>query len=98
MPVTYGTAPAVLDDRMDRRRQLLWSGVLQSARGPMQCIVIDISRGGARVSVGAASVVALGQAVTLLVLGMGLFRGTVVWAEDGSIGIRFADVGSASAA
>lgn len=98
MPVTYGTAPAVLDDRRASRRQLLWSGVLQSARGPVQCLVIDISRGGARLSVGAAAAIALGQAVTLLVSGMGLFRGTVVWTEPGTVGISFADAKNAGAA
>lgn len=96
MPTSYGTAP-VLDDREERRRQILWSGVLQSARGPVQCLVTDISSGGARLSVGAAAV-ALGQAVTLLVAGMGLFRGTVVWAESGSVGVRFADAGRVNAA
>jgi predicted phosphoribosyltransferase len=51
------------DDREERRRQLLWSGILQTARGPVQCIVIDISRGGARLT--AAAAVKIGQAVSL---------------------------------
>ena len=87
---------AALDDREDRRRQLLWSGILQTARGPVQCIVVDISRGGARITAGAA--VKVGQAVTLLVTGMGMFRGTVVWAEPGTIGVKFAEETNASAA
>jgi hypothetical protein len=28
--------------------------------------------------------------VTLVVTGLGLFRGTVIWSEAGNIGIRFA--------
>jgi hypothetical protein len=89
MPVTYGTAPAVLDDRADRRRQILWSGVLQSPRGPIHCLVTDISRGGARLSVSAETGLKPGQAVTLMVTGMGHFRGTIAWTESGAIGIRF---------
>ena len=75
------------DERQDRRRQLLWSGVLQTARGPAQCTVIDISQGGARISVAAA--VERGQAVTLVVTGLGMFRGTVVWTDGANIGIEF---------
>ncbi len=85
------------DDREDRRRQLLWSGILhETARGPVQCIVIDISRGGARLS--AAAAVKVGQAVTLLVAGMGMYRGTVVWSEAGTIGLQFIEEKSATAA
>ena len=96
MSGTNGNAMEVLDDREDRRRQLLWSGILQTACGPVQCIVVDISRSGARLSAGAA--VKVGQAVTLLVAGMGMFRGTVVWAESGTIGLKFAEEKSATAA
>jgi len=78
------------------RRQLLWSGVLQTSRGPVQCLVLDISSGGARLSVGA--VVAPGEAVTLMVAGKGMFRGTIAWAEPGVIGIAFTAARSASAA
>lgn len=83
-------APAAqpIEAREDRRRQLLWSGVLQTARGPCHCLVVDISQGGARVS--AAAAVEIGQAVTLVVTGLGLFRGSVMWSEMGNIGIRFA--------
>ncbi len=83
-------------ERTERRRQLLWSGVLQTARGPVQCIVADISQGGARLSLGAA--VAQGEAVTLMVAGMGMFRGTIAWAEPGTVGVAFAAERSASAA
>ncbi len=75
-------------DAAGRRGQLLWSGVLQTARGPVQCLVVDISAGGARLTVGAA--VAAGEAVTLMVAGKGMFRGTVAWAEPGLVGIAFA--------
>ncbi len=78
-----------------RRGQLLWSGVLQTARGPVQCIVVDISPGGARLSIGAN--VASGEAVTLMVAGKGMFRGTVAWAEPGLIGVAFAAERNASA-
>jgi len=77
------------EERLDRRRQLLWSGMLQSASGPCPCTVVDISSGGAKLST--AATVKVGQAVTLLVSGIGMFRGTVVWTEGGSVGIAFTD-------
>jgi PilZ domain len=79
----------------ERRRQLLWSGVLQTSRGPVQCLVLDISSGGARLSVGAA--VGSGEAVTLMVAGKGMYRGTIAWAEAGVIGVAFARANAASA-
>lgn len=87
---TVAAEPAVqpIEAREERRRHILWSGVLQTARGPCSCLVVDISSGGARLS--AAAVVEIGQAVTLVVTGLGLFRGTVIWSEAGNIGIRFA--------
>jgi PilZ domain len=97
MTVTDGDAPEIaLEDREARRRQLLWSGVLQTARGPVQCIVVDISEGGARLS--AAAAVAVGQSVTLKVQGMGMYRGSVVWTEAGTIGVKFAAASGATAA
>jgi hypothetical protein len=92
-----GAAPETsYDDREDRRRQLLWSGILQTARGPVHCVVIDISRGGARLS--AAAAVKIGQSVTLLVAGLGMYRGTVVWVQDGTIGLKFIEEKAATAA
>jgi len=94
MALTTATALAAetpaqpVEARQDRRRQLLWSGVLQTARGPGHCIVIDISHGGARVS--RVPSVDIGQAVTLLVTGLGMFRGKVAWAEPDCLGIAFA--------
>ncbi len=77
-------------------KQIPWSGVLQSARGPCHCTIADLSRGGARVTVG--SRFSVGQAVTLVVTGLGLFRGTVIWEEPGTLGVQFAQAQSASAA
>ncbi len=90
-PAFAATAVATppLETREHGRRQMLWSGVLQTARGPCACIVVDLSHGGARIS--GVVAVEIGQSVTLVVSGMGLYRGTVVWRESGSLGISFAD-------
>jgi hypothetical protein len=80
----------------ERQRQLLWSGMLQTARGPVQCIVAELSAAGARLTTGAD--LTAGQSVTLFITGIGMFRGTVAWAETGMVGVAFAAARSASAA
>ena len=92
----YEAPPVVPALRDDLPRQIRWSGVLQTARGPCQCLVVDISSVGARLSVGAR--VTVGQAVTLVVAGLGLFRGAVAWEEAGMIGVKFHAAQSANAA
>ncbi len=62
----------------------------------MQCRVADLSRGGARLSV--TTEIPVGQSVTLIVTGIGTFRGAVVWADAGRVGLQFAAQASASAA
>jgi hypothetical protein len=97
MPATSRIASSGLSDpRDERRRKFLWSGVLQTARGPMPCLVAELSRGGARLSL--ATELAIGQAVTLVVAGSGSFRGSVAWTEAGSVGLEFGAAQSASAA
>jgi hypothetical protein len=83
------------DSAEERRAHLVWGGVLQTARGPVSCMVADLSRGGARVSV--ATEIPVGQAVTLIVTGIGTFRGAVVWADPGRVGLQFVAPQSASA-
>ncbi len=81
-------APQPTESRRDARRQLLWKGVLQTAQEPHACIVADLSPGGAKLLLNAP--LKVGQPVTLLVAGLGAYRGSVVWEESGAIGISFA--------
>jgi hypothetical protein len=82
-----GPPTGEVDARREGRKQLLWSGVLQTAHGPCPCLVVDLSRGGAKLSL--AAPVKIGQFVTLVVTGIGTYRGTVIWNEHATIGIRF---------
>jgi len=82
------------ESRRDLRKHVPWSGVLQTARGPFQCRVVDISPGGVKLSLGAE--IPIGQPVTLIVAGLGAFRGEVVWEEKGMLGVKFAEDSSRS--
>jgi hypothetical protein len=83
------------DSAEERRAHLVWGGVLQTARGPVSCMVTDLSRGGARLSI--ATELPVGQAVTLIVTGIGTFRGAVVWTDPGRAGLQFAAPHNATA-
>lgn len=95
-PVGRITTPSSDDGtpqpRRDLRKHVPWSGVLQTARGPFQCRVVDISPGGVKLSL--AAEIPIGQPVTLIVAGLGAFRGEIVWQNDGMMGVKFAEEAS----
>jgi len=62
--------------------------VLQTSRGPLQCRVLDLSANGAKLSL--MAVLTVGQAVTLVVSGMGTLRGAVVGEANGVFEVSFA--------
>lgn len=80
--------PRSLAARADSRKQLVWMGILQTARGPLRCLVADIRSEGARLS--QAGEVRAGQMATLVVAGVGNFRGKIVQTDEPGLAIRFA--------
>lgn len=88
-PLRRAVAPAagIFEQRRDPRRRMLWSGTLQTVDGPYPCIVLDLSLGGARVSLHRAP--RRGDPVSLVLGPLGAFRGELVWERDGAAGISF---------
>lgn len=70
-----------------RRTQLHCGGVLQTSNGPCRCIVNNISTSGAAVSL--THSINVGAMVSLVIPGLGNFRGNVVWQSGVTCGIRF---------
>lgn len=83
------------DRRRHTRHRLLWSGMLQTADGPYPCIVLDISLGGAMVSLPRAP--RRGDPVSLVLGPLGAFRGELVWQKDRVVGVSFREVPAAVA-
>jgi hypothetical protein len=69
---------------------------LRAVNGLYDCMVLDISRGGAKLSLGEPHAVA--SAVTLVLGGFGAFRAERVWQRGEFLGVRFLDPPDAVAA
>ena len=87
--------PKVRELRQGIRKKSLLPATLVTESGSTECHVLDLSRGGARVS--SDVVVVEEQAVTLIVKPIGTFVGLVAWRGEGGFGVKFlAQHGAAS--
>jgi hypothetical protein len=88
---TSAAPPAALAERRQHTRiGILWMATLRSATGFIECIVLDISRGGAKLAFnGPASLPA--TPVALVLEGVGTFRAVAAWQRQTFAGIRFLD-------
>jgi len=76
--------------RLHRRKPVVWLGMLDTAAvRSITCAILNVSLGGAKIS--AEAVVAVGDPVKLTIMRYGTLAATVVWYEDGEIGVRFLD-------
>jgi len=71
------------------RKRVLWAAKLARGAKRFDCVVVDLSLGGARIHL--AQPVAEGEQVTLMLDRFGALRAEVVWQEEQSIGLRFID-------
>ncbi|HZT52000.1 MAG TPA: PilZ domain-containing protein [Stellaceae bacterium] len=90
-----------MDERspQERRRHaragVMLMASLRSATGIFDCMVLDISRGGAKLMLTEPH--ELSPAVTLVLQGFGSFRAQQVWRHGEVVGIRFVDAPDAIA-
>ncbi len=82
-----GASPS--DRRQHKRKPVLWAARVETREGPFECIILDLSLGGAKLRGGAP--VAAKQIVTLVIDRFGALRAEVMWARSGHMGLRFAD-------
>jgi hypothetical protein len=75
--------------RQYKRKPVLWSARIEWSAGAAECIIMDLSLGGAKLR-GAAGVKAH-DCVTLVIDRFGTIRAEIVWARMGYIGLRFTD-------
>jgi len=76
--------------RRHQRKTVLWSARVESKDGPSDCIILDLSLGGAKIKTDAAPVSAH-QTVMLVIDRFGALRAEVVWSRRGHMGLRFTD-------
>ena len=82
-----GTSPA--DRRRHARVGVMLMASLRSTNGIFDCMVLDISRGGAKLMLSEPH--ALPSSVTLVLGGFGTFRAQRMWQHNEILGIQFAD-------
>jgi hypothetical protein len=83
--------PALRPDerRKHKRKPVLWSARVEWSSGAAECIILDLSLGGAKLR-GPVEVKAR-DTVTLVIDRFGAIRAEVVWAKMGYLGLRFTD-------
>jgi hypothetical protein len=91
-------APTPDERRRHARAAVVWMATLRTKRGLYGCLVIDISRGGAKLSILDGPAIEPGEAVTLDLAPCGMYAASAVWQRTEYIGIRFADPPEAVAA
>lgn len=85
--VVGGATPA--DRRQHKRKPVLWAARIETREGPCDCIILDLSLGGAKLR--SAAPVAAQQTVTLVIDRFGALHAEVIWARSGRMGLRFVD-------
>ena len=73
--------------RSDTRRSVLWLADLYVGIRRYECRILNISAGGAKISLDAT--LQAGAAITLRSRHFGEFKAEVVWQGDGAYGVRF---------
>ncbi len=76
------------DQRRHIRKRVLWAAQLETADGTFNCIVLNVSRSGAKLRF--AKVVQTQEPVALLGDAFGKIPAEVVWQRGDKVGIRFA--------
>jgi len=84
-------APALRPEerRQHKRKPVLWSARLESDAGASECIILDLSLGGAKLR--GSLDVKTHDHVTLVIDRFGTIRAEVVWARMGYVGLHFTD-------
>jgi len=71
------------------RKRVLWAARIDVGGRQHDCVVVDLSLGGAKLDLKAP--LAHGDKVTLMLERFGSFRAEVAWREEGSCGLRFVE-------
>lgn len=81
---------AALEQRKHPRSRVLWMATLDTKEGPLSCVVLDVSRAGAKLQFAAPIFpVLLHQEVELVIEPLGSLGAEVIWQQGERMGIRF---------
>ena len=84
-----GSEAELVAQRRSVRKRVLWAARLEVGNKRYDCVVVDLSLGGARLHY--SEPVSKGEHVVLVLERIGNLNAEVVWHEERSIGLRFTD-------
>ena len=85
------TTAELAERRRHSRVSAMWMGTLKARHNFFDCMVIDISAGGAKLAFAEPVSLGVGAAVTLILDRFGNFRGETAWQRGALVGVRFLD-------
>lgn len=91
LPAARDTAPAQQDRKTSRRHPraaVFWSGAVQAGRTSVDCIVLNLSPGGAKVKL-LQRFVSDGSPVVVHIDRLGSYASEVIWSEGDTMGVHF---------
>src|SRR6185437_7423406 len=77
--------------RQHRRVGVMMMATVRAARGFFDCMVLDLSSGGAKLAFSDQVALRPGDSVSLIIARVGTFRAQSVWQRTNFAGIRFLD-------
>lgn len=77
--------------RSHQRVGVMMMATLRATRGFFDCMVLDLSSGGAKLAISEQLVLTPGDSVSLIITPFGTFRAQSVWQRTSFAGIRFLD-------
>lgn len=80
---------AALEQRRHVRQRVLWAARLDTIDGSFNCIVLDISKEGAKLQLAAPIPVMPRQQVSLVIEELGRLEAETIWQVSERMGLRF---------
>jgi hypothetical protein len=80
---------AALEQRRHVRQRVLWAARLDTAEGSFNCIVLDVSKEGAKLQLAAPIPILPRQQADLVIDPMGRLTAEVIWQVSERMGLRF---------
>jgi len=82
-------AKGTRDQRRHIRKRVLWAARLDTAEGSFACVILNVSRSGAKVRLQNANPISSHQPIELVFEAFGAVSAEIVWQRGDEIGIHF---------
>jgi hypothetical protein len=77
------------EQRRHIRKRVLWTARLDTAEGSFTCIIMNVSRSGAKIRLPSSLPISPGQPVELVLEAFGELAAEIVWQRGDKMGIHF---------